>query len=210
MLRFRWICALVLPGVLLLSVVPRVALADSDSSHGHVAHEEYGGHSEPNPLTFDPDLAVWTGIVFLVLLTVLGKFAWGPVVAALDQRERQIADDIASAANKHEEAKELFADHEQKLAGAADEVREMLEEARRDAEHTKSEILAEAKAAAQAEHDRAMRDVQNAKDAALKEIGEFGANFAVQLAGKIVEKELTAEDHTRLIRESISNFPSRN
>ena len=185
---------------------------DEGAHDSHDSHGEHGDHvaSEPNPLAIDPDLAVWTAIVFLILLLVLGKFAWAPIMAALEQREKSVADHISSAADKHEQAKEMLADYETKLANAANEVREMLEEARRDAEHTKSEILAEAKAAAQAEHERAMRDVRNATDAALKQIGETGANFAVELAGKIVQKELTAEDHTRLIRDAISNFPSRN
>jgi F-type H+-transporting ATPase subunit b len=83
-----------------------------------------------------------------------------------------------------------------------------LDEARRDAEHTKAEILAEAKAAAQAEHGRAMREVRNAKEAALKEIGEASANFAVDLAAKIVEKEINPADHSRLIREALVKFPT--
>ena len=193
--------------------------ADHDhADHDHVGgHDDHGaeaahgaGHSEPNPLEVDPDLAIFTAIVFLVLLFVLGKFAWGPIVTALEHREKQIANNIAAAAEKHAEAKELLTDYQGKLAKASDEVRLMLEEARRDAEHTKAEILAEAKAAAQAEHERAMRDVRNATDAALKEIGESGANFAVDLASKILQKELTADDHTRLIRDAVGKFPSRN
>lgn len=177
----------------------------------HAGHSDHGGHGGgPNPLAVNPDLAVWTGVVFFVLLTVLGKFAWGPIIAALEKREQGIAGDLAAAEQKHQEAKDLLGQHQVKLSQAADEVREMLEEARRDAEQTKADILTEAKAAAQAEHDRAMRDVRNAKDAALKEIGESGANFAIQLAGKIVEKELQTDDHTRLIRDAVAKFPSQN
>ncbi len=194
------------------SAAAEVEAPAHEEGHGSDAHAA-GTHTEPagvNPLALDTDLAFWTAIIFVVLLTVLGKFAWGPIVKALDDREQGIADNIAAAENQHVEAKRMLGDYETKLATAADEVREMLEEARRDAEHTKGEIVAEAKAAAQAEHDRAMRDVHNAKHAALKEIGEAGANFAVDLAGKIVEKELSADDHDRLIREAVSQFPSDN
>lgn len=184
-------------------------------SHGGDAHasEDHGGGEhggEVNPLEFSPDLAVFTLVVFLILLAILGKFAWGPIATALDHREHRISDNIAQAERLQAEAKAQLVLYEQKLATAADEVRQLLEEARRDAEHTKEEILAQAKADAKAEHDRAMREVRNAKDAALKEIGETSANFAVEMAAKIVQKQLSPEDHARLVREAVASFPSSN
>ena len=78
----------------------------------------------------------------------------------------------------HEEAKNLLAEYERKLAGAADQVRGMLEEARHDAEKTKQQIVAEAKTAAQAEHERAMRDIRTATDAAVEELSQRSADLA--------------------------------
>jgi len=188
---------------------------DDHSAHSADAHggDSHGGDAHggaPDPLEIGPDLAVFTLVVFLVLLAILGKFAWGPIATALDHREHRISDNIAQAERLQAEAKSQLVLYEQKLATAADEVRQLLEEARRDAEHTKEEILAQAKADAKAEHDRAMREVRNAKDAALKEIGETSANFAVEMAAKIVQKQLTAEDHARLVREAVASFPSSN
>ena len=121
-----------------------------DHAHDADGHDEaHAGAGDPNPLAVDVDLAICTAIVFFVLLGVLGKFAWPAIVAALDEREQKIANNIAAAEAKHEEAKALLAAHEAKLAAAADEVRELLEEARRDAEHTKSQIIDEAKKAAE-------------------------------------------------------------
>ncbi len=140
-------------------------------------------------------------------MAILWKFAWGPISEALDRRERGIADQIQAAADKHEESKQLLAQYEVKLAHAADEVRALLEEARRDAEHTKSEILAEAKSAAQAEYDRAVREVNSAKDSALKELAETSANLAIDLAGKIVREKLTAEDQSRLVHDMLGKLP---
>ena len=184
--------------------------AETADAHGSEEHggDEHGG--AVNPLAFEPDLAVFTLVVFLILLAILGKFAWGPIATALDQREHRISDNIAQAERLQAEAKAQLVIYEQKLATAADEVRQLLEEARRDAEHTKDEILAQAKADAKAEHDRAMREVRNAKDAALKEIGETSANFAVEMAAKIVQKQLSPEDHARLVREAVASFPSSN
>lgn len=176
------------------------------------AHAEEGdhgeGHGDPNPLGFDPDLALFTGIVFLVLFTVLSVFAWPQISAALLERERLIENNIAEAAAKHEEAKQLLVQYEAKLASAANEVRGLLDEARRDAEHTKSEIIAEAKKAADAERDRALLDVERAAEAAMKNIGETIANQAVDLAGKVVRRNLSPEQHTQLVRDALSTLAS--
>ncbi len=181
---------------------PHHAATDADG-HDDAGHAEEG----PNPLALAPDLALFTAIVFLVLLGVLTKFAWGPIVAALESREQDIADNIAAAVAQNEEAKRLLSEYDKRLSAASDEVRELLEEARRDAEHTKGQIIAEAKSAAESEHERAMRDVNNAKDAALQAIAEVGADMAVNLAGKIVKRELKTDDHAQLIREAVSRFP---
>ena len=68
----------------------------------------------------------------------------------------------------------------------------MLEEARHDAENTKQQIVAEAKSAAQAEHERAMRDIRTATDAAVEELSQRSADLAVELAGKVISAKLTA------------------
>jgi F-type H+-transporting ATPase subunit b len=151
---------------------------------------------------------VWTLIVFVILLAVLWKFAWGPIAAGLDKREHGIADNIASAARLQEEAKSLLAQYEAKLDSAADEVRKVLDEGRRDAEHVKQSILAEAKAAADAERTRSLREIETATDAALQSLAERSAKLAVNLAGKIVRTNLSPGDHERLIQEAVEKFPS--
>jgi F-type H+-transporting ATPase subunit b len=177
------------------------------------AAEEHAA-ARTDPLSVDPDLAIWTAVVFLLLLAVLAKFAWGPISQALDQREQRIADYIAAAEQAGEEGRRLLTQYEAKLAGAADEVRRLLEEARRDAEHTRQHILDDAKAGAQAEHDRQMREIRIATDQAIQALAEASANMAVDLAGKIVRAKLSAQDHEGLIREAVEKFaaasPSKN
>ncbi|NIL98582.1 MAG: F0F1 ATP synthase subunit B [Planctomycetales bacterium] len=161
-----------------------------------------------DPLAVDVDLAIWTAIVFLVTLAVLWKFAWGPICEGLERREQAIADNIATAENAAEEARKLTAEYEAKLAGAADEVRKVMEEARRDAEYTSQQIVEKAQAKAAEEGNRMLREVETAKDAALKEISDSAADLAVDLAGQIVGRELSVDDHSRLIEEAQSDFLS--
>jgi F-type H+-transporting ATPase subunit b len=185
---------------------------DDHAPAGHAAgdHGHGIGHApgKANPLDFQTDLAIWTAVVFVVLLMVLARFAWGPIVVGLQKREQHIADHIAAAEKANEDAKLMLAQYEKKLASSADEVRAIIDEARRDAEHTQQEILAKARADAQMERDRAVRDIETAKDQALRELGERTANLAVDLAGKIVGARLSSNDHQRLIDEALSRFPS--
>ncbi len=197
-----------------------VYAAAEDAAHRPVTTSEANPHDEaaesgpPSPMTFDPDLAIFSAVVFLLLLAILGKFAWPTITAALEEREKRIEDNITAAAAKHEEAKQLLAEHEAKLAEASGEVRELLEEARRDAEHTKSQIVDEAKKAAAAERDRAIREVDLAADAAMKRLAETSANLAVDLAGKVVRTNITADQQSQLVRDALAQLnqlsPSNN
>ena len=190
--------------------------SEGENAEGHADDHADEGHGEgkPNPLAVNPDLAIWTAVIFAVLLFVLGKTAWPQISAALDERESRIEDNIAEAEAKHDEAKQLLAEHEAKLAQAADEVRELLEEARRDAEQTKAQIIAEAKQASDQERERSLRDVQRAADTALKSLAETSANLAIDLAGKVVQQNISADQHAQLVRDALSavaaTTPSKN
>jgi|GEM_PF-671563 len=179
-------------------------------SHGHGAGHDLGhgdaGLNLENPAEFRADMAIYTFVVFLLLLAILGKFAWPAITAALEERERNIEENIAAAAAKHEEARKLLAEHEARLAAASGEVRELLEEARRDAEHAKVQILNEAKQAASAERDRAIREVDRATDAAMQRLAETSANLAVDLANKVVRTNISKDQQSQLVRDALSRL----
>jgi len=212
-------CVLVLLIGIAVALANRPATASAESpaapaEHGGTGHGADAGHgsgaahgAEPNPLGVDPDLAIFTVIIFAVLLAVLWKFAWGPISQALDRREQKIADNIAAAEQCNVDAKRLLADYETKLAGAREEVRAILDEARRDAEHAGQEIVAKARADAMAEVERGKHEIETATAGALDELARKSADLAVDLAGRIVSSKLNAADHARLIEEALSNFP---
>jgi len=183
------------------------AAACARPHHDHIGLADPGEHVD-KPQEFRSDLSIATFLVFLVLLAILWRFAWGPIVAALERREEMVANHIREAERNHEEAKLMLAEYERKLGAAANEVRELLEEARRDAEHTKQEILAEAKAAAEVEKVRALRDIDLAADAARESLREKSVELAVELAGKIVQAQLSKADHARLIQDAMAQFPT--
>ncbi len=192
----------------------------ADAAHGDAAHGEHAGehdaahgaHAPVNtsPVELDPDLAVYTLVVFVILFVILSKFAWKPIAEALDRRERLIAEQIAAAERSQQEARRMLTEYEQKLAVAQDEVRGILDEARRDAVTTGQEIVAKAASEAEAEKNRALRDIDTAKVQAVKELSEQSARLAVMLAGKIVSSELDQNRHSQLISDALARFPAGN
>jgi F-type H+-transporting ATPase subunit b len=201
--------------ILFAAVAPAYASEGTTPGDGAKAGSTAGEHEEGiDPLAFKGDLAVWTAVVFLVLLLILWKFAWGPLAAGLDSREKAVADQIAQAEKANADAKQLLAQYEQKLSDAQGEVRAMLDKARRDAEQLGRDMLEKSKADARAEQQRAMRQIEAATNSALKELADRGAKLAVELAGKIVRAKLNPKDHAKLIDQAVAGFsknpPSNN
>ena len=104
----------------------------------------------------------------------------------------------------------MLAEHEDKVAKATDEVREMLDKAKADAESQKASILAAAEAAAKSEKDRAVREIHAAKNTALEQLAESSVDQALGLAGSIVGKKLDKKDHASLIQDALKHIPSDN
>jgi F-type H+-transporting ATPase subunit b len=201
---------LVVAGLLCLApaAVPQVAVAAGD---GHAAHDDIGYVPTPStdPAEFRGDLAIWSFAVFVLLAGLLAKFAWKPIMEGLDKRERGIADTIAATRAANEEAKSMLASYERRLAEASEEVRGMLEEARRDAEATKQSIVTEARKAADDEQARAKREIGLATDDALSRIAERAGELAVDVAGKFLREKLSADDQQRLVRDSVASIRSK-
>ncbi len=177
----------------------------AENPHGGQAP---GSHeSAPaNPLEWKSDLALWTAVVFLVMLFVLWKAAWKPIAQGLDKREKSVADQIAQAERNNQEAQQLLAAHQQKLDGAQDEVRAILDRARRDAEQAGREMLEKTREEVQREHQKALREIDAAAAVAMKDLAQLSADLAVQLAGKIVRGNLKPVDHAELIDEALRDF----
>ncbi|MBI3464810.1 MAG: F0F1 ATP synthase subunit B [Planctomycetes bacterium] len=179
---------------------------------GHDAHEHIGlaGGANTDPAEIRRDLAIYTFVVFLILLAILWKFAWGPIASSLEAREKHIHNEIAAAEQANAEAKRLLAEHDKKLTEVQNEVRVILDEARRDAQHTQTEILKQAQAEAQAARDRAKREIEQARDLALKQLFDQAADLATEVAGRIVQRSLNPQDHRDLVQQALNELPSKN
>ena len=187
-----------------------------DSAHGesgHAPHDpthSYAGAMQANPMEWRSDGAIFSLIVFLCLLAVLGAFAWKPIAAGLSKREAMIAKSIDDARKASETATATLKEYQAKLEAAQAQAIEIVGQARKDAEAAGQRILSEAQAEATRQRDRALADIESAKQSALSELAGRSTDMAFGLARRVVGRELNAGDHHGLIQEALKQMPGRN
>jgi len=197
--------------------------AHAADEHSDAGHGDGHGHHDPHDLShanasaaleqpeeWRYDMALCTFAVFVLLLALLRAFAWGPIMDGLEKREQSILSRIEEAERGAEQAAEKLQEYEAKLAGAADEGSQIVDKARRDAEVVAEKVRDAAQDDAVRERERAIADIREAKNVALREVSQQAADMAVLLAGRIVRREVSADDHTTLITEALEKLPSNN
>ncbi|MDA1015807.1 MAG: F0F1 ATP synthase subunit B [Planctomycetota bacterium] len=187
----------VLMGVCFLVISSGVAFAAGDAEHKGV------------PLDAKPDLVLWSIVVFLIFLAVLRSTAWGPLTKGLDERESRIREDIANAEAARVKSERLLAEHAAKLDQAQEEIREMLAKGRSDTEKVKQDILAEARSEAETLRERAVDDINRARDQALNELFDVMSNQVAIATEHVLGRALGDQDQDRLIGEALTQFAGR-
>jgi len=187
--------------------------AEEEGGHPHDPHDLAAGNASdailrPEDLRFD--LAIYTFVVFMLLLAILYKFAWGPISRGLGLREETIARQIEEARLASEKAAHQLQEYEARLAAATKEAQQIVGQSRKDAEAAKDKILAEARELSQKERERAVADITAAKNQALAEIAQKSVETAVSLAGKIIRREIKPQDHEALIGDALGQFSKLN
>jgi len=168
-----------------------------------------GGEPNMNPMDWASNTAAWTLIIFLTVFALLYKFAFGPIAKALDAREQGILDNISAAQKQNDDAKELLKQYQAKLDASREEVRQIIEKAKQDAQRQGEDIVMKAREAAGLERDRAVKEIESAADLALQNIAERGATLAASLAGKMIRAEVKPDQHRGLIDAALQEFTSK-
>ena len=152
--------------------------------------------------------ALTTLVVFLVLLVVLGTKAWGPIVKGLQAREDKIRNDIETAEKSRIAAEMRLKEYEARLAGAESQVRELLNKAQSDAEKIATSVKMRAQEEAEAIKERANKEIDAARKAAIAEVYEQAATISTTIAGKILQRNINADDQRELVRSSLDQLAS--
>lgn len=188
---------------------------DDEHGDGHGSHDNDPTHANLsndglNLMGWRTDLALFTAVVFLILLAGLMAFAWKPIIEGLEKREQRIAGNIRQAEEDAAAAKAKLAEYEQKLASASEEAQQIVATARKDAEATGQKIVAAAQEDAARLQERAEGEIESAKKVALSELAGQSTAIAMSVAGRVVGREVNADDHNGLIQEMLSKLPSEN
>ena len=159
-----------------------------------------------NPLVqLDPGLFVWTILTFLLLLFVLAKFAWKPLLKMLNDREELIRSSLEDAEKAKEKLEKLNAEGEAIINQARSEAQSILSEGKAAAAKLKDETLDVAKEQAKQIASEAEKQINIEKDKAIAEIKSEVVNLSMRIAEKLINKNISPEDNKALIDESLSN-----
>jgi F-type H+-transporting ATPase subunit b len=169
------------------------------------------GHGEEEVSVFAGDFgnALFTLVIFVLVLVVLAKFAWKPLLTALQNREKFIRDSLEAARRDRQEYEQRLRDLETRMNQARDEANALVEEGRRDAEQVKRRIEDEARKSADALIDRAKREIGIARDSALKDLYDQSSQLAMTMAGSVLRRQLGPEDEQRLIADALAELSAR-
>ena len=163
-----------------------------------------------NPLVqVEPGLFIWTILVFVVLLTLLKKFAWGPLLAALEERQEGIRKSLDDAAQARKELEQVQSDAEAILVKARAEADSILSETRSDAAKVRDDLRQQAQNEAQSIVQNAERQIQLDTARAVLQIREEAVELSLSIASKLIRRNLTKEDNQALIDEALKQVETR-
>lgn len=153
-------------------------------------------------------LSFWTLVVFGILVFLLGKFAWGPILSAVQARESgiQTAIDEANAAN--EQAVKLLAEHKAQLADARRQANELIAEGKAAGESVRKEIEEKARTEAQHMVDRARTEIERERDAALDTLRKESVELALAAASRLMQENLDQAKDRQLVERYLSELGS--
>lgn len=164
------------------------------------------GEEALSPFAGDFGVALWTLVIFLLVVWVLGKFAWGPVLGALQGREEFIRQSLIDAKRERQEAEAHLEEVEERLSKARSEASEIVDQGQQAASRLKSELEESARQEADALVARARQEIDLAREAAVKDLYSQGTDLVIELAERVVRRELSAADHERLIAEAVDEL----
>ena len=163
-----------------------------------------------NPLVQpDPGLYIWTIAMFLILLWLLAKFAWRPLLAALEQRQETIRKSLDDAQQAKQDLERLNAESRKILAEARVQAESILSQTRTDASRLRDELKQKAQSEAAGVIKNAERQIEMETARAIQQIRNEAVDISIAIASKVLERNVTREDNERLIEETFKQIEAR-
>jgi len=159
-------------------------------------------------MDLNPGLTLWTAITFLLLILVLSKYAFGPIVRMLDERERTIRDAIDQAKKEREEAERLLAQQKESLVKAQREAAELAKRSQQEMEAFRQQLTAQARKEADDLVVAARKSIEEERGKAVAQLRAEVADLAIAAAGRIVKSGLDEKAQRQLVDEYIRDLPA--
>ncbi|UCE18835.1 MAG: F0F1 ATP synthase subunit B [Gemmatimonadota bacterium] len=154
----------------------------------------------------EPGLMIWTVISFVILLVLLRKFAYKPLVGMMHRREETIKESIEEAKRTRESAEELYEQYKKLIDKARDEAKKIIDEGKTLGEQARKEMVTKANDESAQVVKRAQEQIAFEKERALSELREQIADLSIMAASKVIDRSLSLKDHEKLLEEYISSI----
>jgi F-type H+-transporting ATPase subunit b len=180
-------------------LTPLVAIAQE---HG----EEAGGGGL---FSINVGLMIWTVVIFTALLIVLWRFAWGPILSAVEAREKGIQGALEEARARQEEAEKLLEEHKRQLADARRQAGEILAEGREAGDRLRKDLEGKAREESESILARARSEIEREKDAAVDALRRESVDLALAAASKLLHQKLDGEQDRKLVMEYVDGLATK-
>jgi F-type H+-transporting ATPase subunit b len=191
--------------------VERIVVMGGDGTLAPAAALAQAEHEAPKGglLTPNGGLMIWTLVIFLVLMAVLSRFAFGPITAAVAARERALEEALAAAQRDREEAARVLEEHRRQVERTNQEAQRWIAEGRAAGEGMRAEMLEETRRQQQEMLERARREIESEKQRAIAQLRAEAVDLALAGASKVIEKNLDDQGNRRIVEDFLASVGTR-
>lgn len=171
-------------------------------------HATDAAEHTPSVFNLDMGTSFWTLVIFLILLVVLSRWAFPPILGYAQAREERIQESLEEARQTREEAQAALEEQRRELAEARAESQAIIARSKQDAENVREELLARARAEQQEVVERAKREIEQEREQALESIRREAVELSIAAASHLLGRKVDAEEDRRLVREYLDRVGS--
>lgn len=171
------------------------------------ADDAHGGHAlEADPMSRQVLEMIWATVLFILFAAILGFVVWPKILGALQAREAKLEGDLVGAETARKDAEASLAEYKTKIAQTQKEAAAVIEEAKKSAQQVANKIKSDTEAEIASMRTRAAAEIESAKDQALSEVYAQTAELSTLIAGRILKREINADDQEALVTESLAEL----
>jgi F-type H+-transporting ATPase subunit b len=158
-------------------------------------------------ISFEPGLVIWIAICFVLFLFLLKKFAWGPLLGALDEREKNIQESLDAAEKAMKRAEEISRKNDEAIKEAEITAQRIRKDAKEEAEQIRAEIIEKSRTEAERVKEQTLSSIEQEKKKAMLELRDMVAELSIQATKTILNAEIDEKKNRKLVDDFIKELP---